>query len=175
MKPISELNLIKIGEIQKTRGYRGEVFIELYSEIIFNKETELIFPKIDGYWVPFFFSCKPKFLKHGIVAKFDSISNEKEASELIGCFVYTTPENISHPETDILDHVEGYRVFDTTVYIGKASGYLNIPSNPILEVIADDGNEILIPVNEEFLVEININEEKIIFKLPEGLIDINRS
>jgi 16S rRNA processing protein RimM len=174
MKPISELNLIKIGKIQKTRGYKGEVFIELYSEMILNTETEHIFMEIDGYMVPFFFSEKPKTQKNGMIAKFDTVTNEKEADDLIGRFAYSLENQIIYPEKDRFDQIEGFKVFNRSNYIGTASGFLNIPSNPILEVMDQDGNEILIPWNDEFLLKIDSKEQIILCDLPDGLIDINR-
>ncbi len=173
MEPISKLNLTKIGEIQKPKGFKGEVFINLFSELTLKSETELIFIEIDGYLVPFFFSEKPKFQKNGFTAKFDTIVNEKNAEELIGLFVFTLAENIIIPKTDILDNIQGFYVFDKGNYIGKASGLLRIPSNPVLEVISNEGNEILIPVNELFLKEIDESQKTIQFDLPEGLTEIN--
>jgi 16S rRNA processing protein RimM len=174
MKPISELNLIKIGDIQKSRGYKGEVFIRFNSDISLKQETELVFLQIDGYMVPFFFSDKPKPQTEGIIVKFDEIDNDKDADQLIGNSVFTDDSQIEYPENDSFSQIEGYAVFDNENYLGKATGFLDIPSNPILEVITNEGNEILIPFSEEFIIEINDPDQKIIFDLPEGLTDINR-
>ncbi len=174
MKPISELNLIKIGDIQKSRGYKGEVFIRFNSDISLKQETELVFLQIDGYMVPFFFSDKPKPQKEGIIVKFDEIENDKDADQLIGNTVFTTDSQIEYPENDSFSQIEGYAVFDNENFLGKATGFLDIPSNPILEVITNEGNEILIPFSDEFIIEINDSDQKIIFNLPEGLTDINR-
>jgi 16S rRNA processing protein RimM len=174
MKPISELTLIKIGEIQKSRGFKGELLINLDREITLKKETEYLFLEIDGYRVPFFFSDTPKMLKNGITVTFDNVTNERESAELIGCSVFTSEKNISKPKEKGLGQFKGYTVFNDTSYIGIASGYLNIPSNPILEVIAENGTEILIPFHEAFVVNIDKSKKKLTFKLPEGLTDINR-
>ena len=173
MKPISELNLIKIGDIQKTRGYKGDVFIRFNSDISLKQETELVFLQIEGYMVPFFFSEKPIPQKDGIIVKFEDVENDKDAAELIGNAAFTTEDQIEYPENDSLSQIEGYAVFDNENFLGKAVGFLDIPSNPILEVITNEGNEILIPFSNDFIIEINDRDQKIIFELPEGLTNIN--
>ena len=174
MIPISELELIKIGEIIKAHGYKGELVIKI--SINFNriKKTELFFLEIEGNMVPFFFSYTPKpSKKSGILAKFDNIESDKEVEELLKCSVYTTGDNILDEEQDVFTTIEGYNVFNNETLIGKAGEYLNIPSNPILTVITETKTEVLIPVNDHFLKKIDQKKRHIIFDLPEGLIEIN--
>lgn len=175
MIPISELDLIKIGEIVKAHGYKGELVIKLSTDFDNLKETELIFIEIDGIFVPFFFSNEPKaFKKSSAIVKLNNIDSDTEAKELIKCSVLLPKENIlfSLDNENVFETLSGYDVYDGDVKIGKAGDFLNIPSNPILSVFNKD-KEILIPINDEFLVEINSKNKKVIFNLPEGLIDIN--
>jgi len=175
MIPISELDLIKIGEIVKAHGYKGELVIKLSTNFDNLKETELIFIEIDGIFVPFFFSYAPKtFKKSSIIAKFNNLESDTEVKELIKCSVLLPQKNITDDaeEENIFDNLVGYNVYDKETFIGKAGKYLNIPSNPILTVL-NNAHEILIPINDEFLEEIDDENKKIYFNLPDGLIDIN--
>ncbi len=174
MIPISELNLIKIGEITKVRGFKGEVRIHTDFYLNLNQKTEHVFLQIDGYMVPFFFSEFPIFHKNDCIAKFDEVSDEKQASELIGCQVFCSENDIVYPENDSFENIQNFDVFNNEIYLGKASGFTNIPSNPILEVSSEDGLEILIPFNNEFLLSIDEKAKIIVFNLPEGLTDINK-
>ena len=174
MIPISELDLIKIGEIVKAHGFKGETVIKLSTGFDNLKKTEHLFLEIEGLFVPFFFSYKPKtFKKSSLIVKFNNLDSDVEVKELIKCSVFTTSENIIPEEGDIFETLEGYDVYDKQTFIGKAGEYINIPSNPILTVISDTNPEILIPVNEQFILEINEQNRTIIFNLPEGLIDVN--
>lgn len=174
MIPISELNLIKIGEITKVRGFKGEVWVYTDINLNLNQKTEHVFLQIDGYMVPFFFSEFPVFHKNAFIAKFEEINNDKQATELIGCQVFCNENDIEYPENKTFDHIENFDVYNNELYIGKASGFMNIPSNPILEVTSADGLEILIPFNNEFLINIDEEIGKIVFNLPDGLTDINK-
>lgn len=174
MIPISELDLVNIGEIVKAHGYKGELVIKFSNNFYDLDETEPIFLEIEGILVPFFFSYSPKpFKQTNIIAKLDLLNSDEEVKELIKCQVFAESLHLSHTEEDIYDTVFAYDVFDNETLIGKAGEYLNIPSNPILTVIDTSNNEILIPINEQFLVKIDKEKKQIIFNLPPGLIDVN--
>ena len=174
MIPISELDLIKIGEIIKAHGYKGELVIKISINFSRIKKTELFFLEIEGNKVPFFFSYIPKpFKKSGVLAKFENIESDKEVKELLKCSVYTTANNILEEEQDVFETIEDYDVFNNDILIGKAGDYLNIPSNPILTVITSAKEGVLIPVNDHFLKKIDQKNRLIIFDLPAGLIEIN--
>ncbi|MCD4795351.1 MAG: ribosome maturation factor RimM [Bacteroidales bacterium] len=174
MIPISELDLIKIGEIFKTHGYKGELVIKLSIDFDRLKKTELIFLEIEGNPVPFFFSGNIKsYKKTGIIAKFESVDTKEDVKELVSCQVYTTKDNIFDELEDESTNYENFDVYNKDTYIGKSIGFMNIPSNPVLTIITESNKEILIPFNDEFIVEIDEKNQKIIFDLPEGLVDVN--
>ncbi|NPA67651.1 MAG: 16S rRNA processing protein RimM [Chlorobi bacterium] len=175
MIPIDELDLVEIGEIIKTHGYKGEAVVKLSIRFDKLKKTELIFLITDGNKVPFFFSYPPKaYKKSGMLVKFDNIDTDKDIEKLTGCKVLTEKKNIKKTYENEIFIPENFDVFDNEKFIGKSGTYLNIPSNPILTVYSPDNKEILIPVNDKFLKSINIEKKIIIFDLPDGLTDINK-
>ncbi len=175
MIPISKLDLVKIGEIIRTHGYKGEAVIKLSINFDRLKKTEHIFLIIDGNRVPFFFSYPPKpYKKSGLLVKFDTLNSDKHIEKLINAGVLTESENILPESEEEIFIPENYTVFNRETEIGKSGGYLNIPSNPILSVYTKNNKEILIPVNDTFLKKIDSDKKIIIFDLPDGLIDINK-
>ena len=99
-------------------------------------------------------------------------SNEK-AKTLIGCF-------ISVPEEDLEPLPEGtYYEFqivglvacrENGEEIGKVTNILELPGNDVL-VIDRHGKEILVPLVDDFVKEIDIEEKKITITPIEGLIN----
>ena len=175
MKPIDKLDLVKIGEILRTHGYKGEAVIKLSIDFDRFKKTELIFLIIDGNTVPFFFSYPPKpYKKSGLLVKFDTVDSDTEIEKIINAPVLVQSSNIILDTEEKIFIPENFEVFNKDVLIGKSGSYLNIPSNPILTVYTPDDKEILIPVNEHFLKSIDTENKIIIFDLPEGLIDVNK-
>ncbi len=174
MIPISELNLVKIGEIIRTHGYKGEAVIKLSVDFERLKLTELIFLIIDGNKVPFFFSYPPKpYKKSGLLVKFDNIDSDKEIEKIIHSPVLTEEKNIVPERIEEIQIPKGFSVFNREQLIGKSGEYLNIPSNPIITVYSENNTEILIPLNDKFIKEINYDKKVIIFDLPDGLIEAN--
>jgi len=174
MIPISELDLVNIGEIVKAHGYKGEVVIKFSNNFYDLDKTEPIFLEIEGILVPFFFSYSPRsFKKLSIIAKLDLLNSDEEVKKLIKCQVFSKRIDFNTDDEDVFETVEGHDVFNDEILIGKAGEYLNIPSNPILTVIDKDNNEILVPINDQFLVKIDKENKQIIFNLPPGLIDVN--
>jgi len=174
MIPISELDLVNIGEIVKAHGYKGELVIKFSNNFYDLDKTELIFLEIEGILVPFFFSFPPRsFKKSSIIAKLDLLNSDEEVKKLIKCPVFVERLDFNPESEDVFDTVNGYDVFDNERLIGKAGEYLNIPSNPILTVVDKSNNEILVPINDQFLVKIDKENKQILFNLPPGLIDVN--
>jgi len=174
MIPPSELDLIKIGEITKTHGYKGELVIQLSEDFGKLNKTEPLFLLIEGNLVPFFFEYPPKKYKSsGIIVKFENIDSDTRAEELLSCPVFALKENIPVDEDDENVTLNGYEVYNETEFIGIAGDLLNIPSNPLLTVITVDNKEVIIPLNEEFIISTDAEKRRITFSLPEGLLDIN--
>jgi len=175
MIPIEKLDLVKIGEILKPHGYKGETVVKLSVDFERLILTELIFLIIDGNKVPFFFSYQPKqYKKNGLLIKFDNIDSDKEIEKIIKTSVFIERKNIIPERKEKKEAIpENFEVYNKNTKIGISGTYLNIPSNPVLTVYSHDGKEILIPVNEQFLKKIDFEKKIIIFDLPEGLIELN--
>jgi 16S rRNA processing protein RimM len=83
-------------------------------------------------------------------------------SELIGCTVYdgSTPVGIVEDVQFAMTADGGRRLDDAA---------------PLLAVSSVEGDEILIPYAKAFLVKVDTESKRIEMRLPEGLIEINRS
>ena len=171
---ISELNLFKFAKIIKPHGYKGEVVLKLEIDFERIKKTELIFVETDGIKVPFFIieNSFKAFKKNTAVIKLDSIETESDVKKIVNHSVYIEEEYVSEEEKDTFEDIIGFDVYNDNVFIGIADAYLNIPSNPILQVITDNKKEILIPFTDDFIIRIDKKEKGIYFILPEGLIEI---
>lgn len=56
--------------------------------------------------------------------------------------------------------------------LGKVQRVIDLPANPLLEVLSDDGIEILVPINDEVVKEVNRKDATIFVELPEGLLEL---
>ena len=83
-------------------------------------------------------------------------------SELVGCTVYDGPTPVG-----VVEDVQFAMTADGSRRLDDAA--------PLLTVTSPDGDEILIPFAKAFLVAVNTDAKRIEMKLPEGLVEVNRS
>jgi len=171
---ISKLKLVSFGTITKTSGFKGELILK--SELDYIPDTDVFFVETEGYIVPFFLaSHKIKFqANNSVVIKFDSFNSEKEAESLLNCQILVREDSVIYETEDNGEsYYAGFTVFNQKNEIGVVDSLMDIPGNPLLSVITKENKEVLIPLNEHFIIKINMLEKKIYFSLPEGLVDLN--
>jgi 16S rRNA processing protein RimM len=71
--------------------------------------------------------------------------------------------------------VIGFSVYDVDHgYLGELVGINEATAQPLFEIKSED-QEILIPMLDEFIVEIDRKKNKLILKAPEGLIEFYKN
>jgi 16S rRNA processing protein RimM len=164
-----------IGRFIKTHGVNGELLLKSDIELpdaFF--ETELIFINIDDGLVPFFISengIREKNFESFII-KLDDIQKESLAHELIGCDVYLSER--LHNMDDELDYFSfiGFTITDLKYgEIGIIDEIIEYPGHSLFQVMKDK-KEILIPITEDFITNIDVENKRIEIETPEGLFDL---
>lgn len=138
-------------------------------------KLESIFIEIDEQLVPFFIAEIDYINEETAIVGFDDIEDENKVKEFIGCRLYL-PNELMPEDIDTgsaLQYIIGFSVIDSNYgEIGTIKDILQYSYNQILQVFKG-GNEILIPVSEEIIDEINIEKKIVKISAPEGLIEVN--
>jgi len=164
-----------VGILTKAHGISGELVLNLnnlqFEEI---SEMESVFIEFDGILVPFFISSISPRGNLSAVIKFDDINSEDQASEFQNCKVYSVDiasgekDNIKYTGSSLI----GFQVIDIKLgTLGIITEFVDFTSNPLFK-IKKSKKEILLPVNEEFILDIDEKNKTISVQTPEGLIDI---
>ncbi|SHF56158.1 16S rRNA processing protein RimM [Mariniphaga anaerophila] len=175
METIPKSDCQKIGFIRKTHGVHGELVFEFESEFEESvAESERFFLEIDGLLVPFFINedgFRFKSAKTALVI-FKWVDTEKYARRLVGSPVFLFNNEIIDEENDLaLSQFIHFRLTDENgEQIGEITNVDDYAGNIVFTVDAN-GNEILVPYNEDFLLNFDEQEKTIQLKLPEGLTD----
>ena len=166
-------NLEIVGKVTKSFGPDGGLLINLYDDF---PETidleEPLYAMIDSLPVPLFFDSFKRHGQSGAEVRFADFDNEIRAAELVGAELYR--QSAEEPDDDVvyLEDLVGFAVsFDDLPYHGTVSGYVDNDMNPLFEIDID-GKSVLIPAAEEMISELDIEEHRIEFSLPEGLIEL---
>ncbi len=164
---------VHLGTITKTHGVDGKVILATDTNLDTKDFREPIFIKIDGLLVPFFIITADNKRPGQYITTLELVESIPEASKLIGLDVYLeSDDTLLHDDVRMYD-LSGITVIDQELgEIGTCTATEEVGGNILLTVDAN-GKEVLIPFNEDFLVEFMPEESYILLDLPEGLIDLN--
>lgn len=107
--------------------------------------------------------------------KFEDINSEAEADKIIGCEVYLPLSILPKLEGNkfYFHEIIGFTAQDVNLGdIGVITDVNDTAAQAIFIITNSDNKEILIPVIDEFIKEVNRKTKTILFKTPEGLIDL---
>ena len=172
---MKEDELFQMGKIVRTFGAKGELIIHLNSELLSRiKKMESVFIKLNMNLVPFFIESLQLRPKNQAIIKFLDIDSADDAGMLAGCNFFI-PYNLipkTKGKNPFTFDIEGFKVIDAHQgEIGILSTVIEVPQQSLLSVNFN-GKEILVPVVEEIVKEIDRKNKIIYIEAPEGLIDL---
>jgi len=157
-----------LGEFIKLFSFKGELIF--YSELksVFVENLDSLFVNFNESYVPFQIIKVKSHKKNNYRTQLQNVNNESEAKRLLKKDIYV--ERIENSDnSDYL--VDNFKVYNDNKYIGVVISTINKTEQSIMEVKMSD-KVVLIPLVDQFIVEINDEELKIDMDLPEGLLDI---
>ncbi len=153
-----------LGKIAKKFSFKGEVLIYLDTD-----EPEQ-YEELESVFIENSSIHKGDFLR----VKFEDIDSEQDADELIGSHIYLPLSMLPKLEGNkfYFHEVIGFDVVDKRLgNIGKIVSINDSTSQPLFEILFNE-KEILIPMIDHFIIEVNRKEKKIILNTTEGLVDL---
>ena len=164
-----------LGKVAKKYSFKGEVLVyldtdepELYTEL------ESMFVEINGHLVPFFIEKSSIHREKFLRTQFEDMDSEEAADTIVGRDVYLPLTMLPKLEGNkfYYHEVVGFDAIDQR--LGNFGTILRISDNGVqaLFEIQKDDAVILIPLIDEFIIEVNRENKSILFNTPEGLIDL---
>lgn len=171
--------VFKIGYITKHRGLRGEVEMSFTDDCFDTGSAEYLVLDMDGILVPFFWEEYSFKNNDTVILKFEDIENEEQARCLVGHSVYY-PKNhvaVSEDESAVLSSYKALTGFCVSDEKGRHLGIIenvdDSSTNILLTIQTEDGDELMIPFHNDFLLHFDLRERTLQLHLPEGLLDLN--
>jgi 16S rRNA processing protein RimM len=162
----------EIGYFSKTHGLKGQIVLRLDDYIDIDTENiNSIFINIDGAIVPHFLeSIQPNNI--GYIIKLEGIDAIEVSKKLIGKKASVLPDFIIEDEDSLQEFVT-YQVIDQKHgSIGTIVAVDDKTENVIITVAHPNGKEIILPLNDDFIKEINDDLKQISYNAPDGLIEM---
>ncbi|MBL4705172.1 MAG: 16S rRNA processing protein RimM [Flavobacteriales bacterium] len=166
----------ELGHITKPRSFKGEVIIYLDTDSLEEYlEMESVFVEINQQLVPFFIEDIRPHKSNNIRVKFEGIDSESDAKALVKKKLFLPLTLLPELDTQDFYHHEviGFNVEDKQHGdIGVIADIVESNTNPIFKIEHPSGQEILIPVADNFIEKVNKEEKRIFVNCPEGLIEL---
>ncbi len=175
METIPKADCGKVGFFRKTHGVFGELVLEFEPQ--FENSVEIanrFFVELEGLLVPFFvledgFRFKTD---NSAILTFDGVESEKYAKRMVGCSVFLFKTEIVVMPDELFDsELVNYLLFDEILgEIGIIDQVDNYSGNIVISVNYK-GKELLVPFNEDLIINLDRQNKTITLKFPEGLLE----
>lgn len=168
----------EIGRISKVHGIKGGMVVETdFSIAELNAWPDWVFIHIDGALVPFQLLGNECFQNDDrqMVIFLKDIDRPEKCTEFLRQQLFVPQQMIKSSQkghTNLFE-LEGYQIsIEGERGSGKFIEFIDISKNPIVS-IDWEGETILIPAREEFILDYDEEQKRISFNLPDGLLDLN--
>lgn len=166
---------MRVGVISSTHGVRGEVKVypttddparfQQLKKVLLDTGKERMSLEIDGV----------KFFKNLVILKFRGLDSIEAVEGYKGKDLYISREDavpLSENENFIADLIGMEVRTDKGVSLGVLSDVMETGANDVYVVKTPEGREILLPAIRDCILEVNVEEKRMLVHVLEGLLDL---
>ena len=166
--------MIRIGQIVATHGLQGSlVLTHVVGSSDWLKKDDVIFLELNkGSFIPFFVQTAKAANDEEYIITVEDVTVVEAAKKLIGKQAYVKEDILSATAADTPLLWIGFNLVD------KEKGSLG-PIEDVMQAgpqwlakLTYEGKEVLIPLIEQMILDVNIRNKYIRMDLPEGLLDL---
>ena len=168
---------ISIGYTKKTKGVKGELKIkveDIYLEDLL--KSDVVFILQHQKEMPFFIEKISD--ENELLLKLEDVDSKEAAYDLTSKELFLRESDVSDKEEEevesdlIFGHLVSYKIKDETLgEVGEIKEVVEYPQQEIAIVLFQE-KEILIPLHEALILEINEESRVVLMDLPEGLLEV---
>ncbi len=168
---------ILVGKTKKTYGVKGAVKLQVEDKFLDDvAQATVAFLKIQGKFLPYFIEYFD--FTNSLIVKFEGIDSPEKAVSVASKELYVYKKDIKKvveelpSEKLIYAQFEGFTIHD--VGLGEIGEIIEIHEFPQQEMaeVHFNNKEILIPLNKSLISSVDMENQKIIMQLPDGLLDL---
>lgn len=174
---IRKEEVYKIGVFNKPHGIHGELSFTFTDDIFDRVEAEYLVCLLDGILVPFFIEEYRFRSDTTALVKLEGIDTAERARMFTNVEIYFPIKHTEESETEELswNYFVGFRIEE--IHHGQLGTVTEVETSTIntLFVVDHQGEELLIPAQEEFITDIDRKHKVITVDLPEGLLALDKA
>jgi 16S rRNA processing protein RimM len=167
---------ILLGRITKLHGFRGAVTVKVNRSHSENHPLpESVFLEIEGRPVPFFIEHTEPGDTGFMHIRFSGYDTAEKIREFVGCSVLIGEKDKWPADPDEEASLEGFMVVsEKGKTIGRVIEVIENKAQLLLKVTGKRGDEILIPLHDDLVIETDPAGKTIVIVIPGGLTGINK-
>ena len=194
---ILDSDVFSIGRFTRTHGIHGEIEVHFTDDVFDRGGADYVFLKIDGLYVPFFLEDYRFKGSESALFTLDGIDSDTAARELVGHTVYYPLDARPVEDEDTISSLRAFTGFRLlivdrqalaetaeggdetsedgvpTLELGTVKHVETTTANTLLTVEVEGGEDVLLPLHDDFVVDYDLRERYLVLDVPEGLIDLN--
>lgn len=167
----------KIGIFNKPHGIHGELQFTFTDDIFDRVEAEYIVCLMDGIFVPFFIEEYRFRSDTTALMKLEGVDTAERARMFTNVEVWFPVKHVDKaaPEELTWNYFVGFRMEE--VHHGFLGDITDVDTSTLntLFVVDHNGDELLIPAQEDFITDIDQKHKVITVSLPAGLVDLDEA
>lgn len=166
--------MIRIGKIVATHGLQGAlVMTHIVGQSDWLKKDDVLFLELNkGSYIPYFVTAVKPANDEEYIINVEDIETMEVARKLVGKMAYVKEDILSAHATDSPLLWIGFNLVD------KQKGSLG-PIEDILQTgsqwlakLTYEGKEVLVPLIDQLILDVNIRNKYVRVDLPEGLLEV---
>jgi len=166
-----------LGIIARKHSYKGEIVIAIDSdEPDLYADIDAVFVDFNNKLIPFFVEKISLNKGNQLRIKFEDIDSEEEAMDILKRDTYLPVSLLPKLEGDKFYYHEviGFTIKDAKFgEFGKITAVNDSTAQALFIIQSKNGGEILVPIIDEFIENVDRENQIITVKTPEGLIEMN--
>ncbi|MBQ9470262.1 MAG: 16S rRNA processing protein RimM [Bacteroidales bacterium] len=169
--------LVEIGRIQRAHGIKGELHV-VHNGTAHElpEQPGWVFLNIDGIPTPFFAEQARQKSARSTIVKLRDIDSIESTQPLLGLSLLVPCGLFPQPNDDeiALADLVGYTLCTPQHgAMGTIVGFEDYGPNAVFVLRPHGGlPDALIPATDELIVEVDVEEQRLLMELPEGLLDL---
>ncbi|WP_042371243.1 ribosome maturation factor RimM [Bacteroides neonati] len=172
---IRKEEVYKIGLFNKPHGIHGELSFTFTDDIFDRADCDYLICQLDGIFVPFFIEEYRFRSDSTALIKLEGIDTTERARMFTNVEVYFPARFVEEATPGDLswDFFVGFRMED--VQHGALGEIVDVDTTTVntLFVVEKDGEELLVPAQEAFIVGVDQEQKLVTVDLPEGLLSLD--
>ena len=171
---IKKEEVFKIGVFNKPHGVKGELCFSFTDDIFDRVDGEYLICLLDGILVPFFIEEYRFRSETSALVKLENVDTAEQARKFTNVEVYFPLKFVEEDDSDDIPtwgYFVGFQVKD--IHHGDLGEIVAVDDstmNVLFSIERPDGEEILLPAHEEFIVKLEKKKRRLTVEVPEGLL-----